>query len=241
MLLLGIDLETITFEEAGDRCIAEIGAALWDTDICAPVGILSVLVNEPDRPTVSENVTQLTGLTEETIIKFGWVPSEQRDGVSHQLIYMLNLADYFVAHNGTNFDKPILKTFLAKYYYGEWDTTWIDTCIDIEYPVTCTNKNLTYLCGFHGFVNPFPHRAITDVLSMLKILTQYPLDRVVEVAESPLVRVIASVSYENRQQAKDHKFYWNPEKKIWYLDTKKIFLEGKTFPFGINIIKPTKD
>ena len=41
---------------------------------------------------------------------------------------------------------------------------------------------------YHGFLNPFPHRAVTDVMSMLKIASQYDLDRMADLAKLPHCR-----------------------------------------------------
>lgn len=90
----------------------------------------------------------------------------------------------------------------------------------------------------HGFINPFPHRAVTDVLSMLKIVSQYPTDRMIELAKSPTIKVIAKLQAPNWSNKKEvnefnkiknkvsqSKFKWEPSQKIWFRNYPKILID----------------
>ena len=93
----------------------------------------------------------------------------------------------------------------------------------------------------HGFINPFPHRALTDVLSMLKIASNYEFDRIGQLALSPKVLLVADLkapNWRNKDEVEEFnsiknkvskaKFKWNPDNKTWSKVFPKILLdEGK--------------
>ena len=87
--------------------------------------------------------------------------------------------------------------------------------IDIPYPSVIRTRSLTALCAEHGFLNPFPHRALFDVAAMFKLLSNYDINRIVEIAKTPIIWIRARVSYDARQKAKDEKFMWDPNNKFW--------------------------
>ena len=62
---------------------------------------------------------------------------------------------------------------------------------------------------------------------MLKIhqLGDYGWNRVCAMAKSPLLHVVAHVSYMENQKAKDFKFMWNPENKTWWKELKQLRFE----------------
>ena len=39
---------------------------------------------------------------------------------------------------------------------------------DVPYPETIATRKLTYLAADHGIVNPFAHRALFDVITMMQ-------------------------------------------------------------------------
>ena len=83
----------------------------------------------------------------------------------------------------------------------------------------------------HGFLNPFPHRAVTDALTMLKLAGMYDWDETIKRSKSPIRTLIANVSFENKDLAKSAGFHWIAETKQWMLDIKECDLERTTFEF----------
>ena len=69
-------------------------------------------------------------------------------------------------------------------------------------------NNLNYLAADHGFINPFAHRAIFDVLTMFKVLENYDLNKIVENSKEEKVNLIAQVSYSERNKAKALGYKW---------------------------------
>jgi len=242
MRLLGIDLETTGLDiETLD--VLEIGAILWDTERQAPLAVMNHLINEPGVE-VPELITILTGIRQEDL-RLGL---SQEEAYS-DLVAWADEADYLVAHNGTNFDVPIIKRDLAELNMI-MEKNWIDTSIDIDFPTT--TRKLTHLAAEHNFINPFAHRAFSDVLTMLKVLSNYDIDEVVENSKQPLVEVQACTLEPWKDPAPDGKketdlakargYRWNPQRKMWVKNIRKsgLALEQQHGEFGIIVLGETK-
>lgn len=215
MRLLGLDLETTGVNFEKDRVI-EIGLVLWDTDLNMPLQMYSEFICEPDRPGKDTDHV-LTEIPDSVLKEFGI--DMEMNGDAALLFDVINKmvleADYIVAHNGNQFDKIMLQNFFDRYGERFPALPWIDTLTDINYPPHCVSRNLMYLAAFHGFVNPFPHRALFDVMTMFQILKHYNIEEIIERSQMIDVTVQAIVSFDNKELAKAQKFQWNPEKKIW--------------------------
>lgn len=226
MLLLGIDLEIgnpFNEEDGSNRkdentWLTEVGAVLYDTEMDnTPVKIYSEIVNEGKG--VSQEAQDYTGITPEIVEAYGSDPKS----VAVDMRRLLSKADFVVAHNGERADKPWLKHFLLRHLPKEaWEgftpPHWIDTMTDIEYPSTCVQRSLGYLNSYHLILNSFPHRAATDVMSMMSILFKYDLDRVIKVSTSPKVLLKAIAPVDSASNKKPYFTAGTPEYKemeIW--------------------------
>lgn len=232
MLILGLDFESDHFDPETTK-VTELGLVLWDTVRSQPVEIYSSLVKEVGREPLSQIIQDITGIDDDMIETYGRSPYD----VISSFLSMYSKADYVLAHNGTNFDRPLMRNFLGRYLSeGEKKLLtpkhWLDSLTDIEYPATCSHKNMTYLQGFYKVVNPFAHRAVTDVLTMLTIVDKnFVWDDIIEISHSPTTRFIAEVDYHNRDVAKDAGFKWDAAKRIWFKDMKQIFIDRKNVTF----------
>lgn len=237
MLLLGLDFETTGLDPVNDR-ITEIGACLWDTDRAQPVQLLQLFCNDGGVP-ISEEITKLTGITQRDLDMHG--------GETHMALSMLNLlidkAEAVVAHNGNNFDKLFYEKSCARVIVKPAEKIWIDTAQDIPYPPEITTRKLKHLAVEHGFMNPFAHRALFDVVTMLRVLSHYDIFEVLKYAQAPLVTVRAMVSYDNRQLAKDRRYQWDGGKKIWTKQLRDFQLEKEKAeaPFQVVTISDTSN
>jgi DNA polymerase III subunit epsilon len=231
VLLLGLDFETTGLVDAS---ATEVGMAFWDTDLRAPIKLTGYLV-DPGPDVVWETITpemralglltaaEVSGITPELCAKYG-VPD--LTGLK-QLLSWYRIADAIVAHNGHEFDYPLLERWAKKYGLELPDKLRIDTMCDIELPPK-TIKKLVYMAADHGFLNPFPHRALFDVMTMLRIMDQYDLDKIIEAAKSPILIVKALVSFADNFKARARGFhaqYENGKFKMWSLVVKECFLE----------------
>jgi DNA polymerase-3 subunit epsilon len=221
MLLLGLDFETGgSFEKPlEENFITEVGAVLWDTEAGCPVKMMNKLVYQGKA--IAEEATQYTGITNEMIAKHGY----QLDTVLTELLSMAQEAEYIVAQNGLMFDRPLLKQELGVINMAEMNPKhlWLDTTCDVPYPKNC----------FHLILNCFPHRAVTDVLTMMSVLDKYDLQTVIRNASQPTLLVRALVAYDQRDLAKKAGFYWEPKDKFWLKSIRKPeyvdFQAGLTF------------
>jgi DNA polymerase-3 subunit epsilon len=221
MLLLGIDFETGgSFEKPlEENWITEIGAVLWCTEAQQPVRMMNVLINQ-ERDSFPEAI-EYTGITNEMLKKYG----SQLAPILKSLMALYAQADFIVAQNGLMFDKPLLNQELYASGMGELKSygtkLWLDTTCDVSYPANCRNTNLTYLAGFHLILNCFPHRAVTDVLTMLTVLSRYDINEVIRNASEPTYLVRAMTNFDQKELAKKAGFYWEPKDKLWLKNMRK--------------------
>lgn len=223
MRILGIDLETTGLDTQKDH-ITEIAWALWDTEMKAIVHMESHFVTLPDGVVYSPELAKLTGFNADVVKEFGIGLDYALDHL-HDLMLSCNV-NFFCAHNGLNFDKPFLLSVCERSSFSRSKAMfekvpWIDTKIDLPLSYTPKSTSLSYMAADHGFLNPFAHRALFDVVTMLKILSQYDEKVVTENAVHPMVRLVAKVSYDNRQMARDAGFSWDGERKEWFMSVRE--------------------
>lgn len=238
MILLGIDLETDGLDPKMNG-ILEVGAVLYDWDTKNPVKILSEFI-DPDYAgnsnagyTVPAEITELTGITTDIIEKYGCFDVD----VMRSLKTLADDADFYVGHNCNAFD--------ALFLGGTWERLsmnfpqpWLDTSIDIKYPPLIKTRNLRHLAAEHGFLNPFPHRAVFDVLTMFKVMEHYDLDAIIARSKEPVLFVQALVSFEEKDLAKERGYHWCAPKKIWWRSWKSSDFEADKFecPFRTQLL-----
>lgn len=219
MKILGLDFETTGFDPKVDRII-EVGACLYDWDAQLPIQILSSFVY-PEMP-IPEEITKITGITNDLVVDYGRPEKE----VCADLDYLIDAADYVMAHKA-DFDKGF---FDAAANRGEFSSAtlgkpWVCSMNDIKYPERITTRNLGYLAAEHGFVSPFRHRAVFDVLTMLKVASGYDLDAIIARSKEPTLIVQALVSFEEKELAKARGYMWCAPKKIWWRTWKQSDFE----------------
>lgn len=234
--ILGIDFETTGLDLKEDR-ITEVGMVLWDIPSRTPVQISGFLVKTP-KP-ITEEITKLTGITRELLDAFG----KSEDQAFRAIENAFFPADYIMAHNGGDFDKPLLENWAsrrveeAKTAISLPAKTWIDSKTDLPAAAYKKSAALTYMAADHGFVYD-GHRAVNDVLAMLKILSFYDVETVIERAKQPTIHVQALVSFDTNKLAKDRGYHWKPETKQWIKPVKanEVEQEQKEAGFKIRIL-----
>jgi DNA polymerase III epsilon subunit-like protein len=228
MRLLGLDLETTGFDFKNDY-ITEIGAVLWDTETQRPERIMSNLVLNEETPQLTDEIVQITGITQSML---------EAHGEPFELVYRRDLmhiaeeADYVVAHNAIGFDKPFLTEECNKFGTSMLPHHWIDTSVDVPYPDRVKTRKLVHLAAEHGFLNPFAHRAVFDVLTMMKVLSQYNIEDVVRLSKEPAVTLQALVSYDNRTLASARGYRWKADTKQWLKNLKESQVEKEVKECG---------
>lgn len=205
MIIAGIDFETSGLLPQTDRVI-EVGAVLWDTNEDSQLWMISDFVIDSTTPDpLDPEITRITGITNEMLRKYGKHPIP----VFSALNDMIYQSEAVVAHFGTDFDKKFYEAEMQRHELKVCERTWIDTAIDLPFPEHIKTRNLMHLAAEHGFLNPFPHRAVYDVLTMLKIFECYDAKAALEYARQPIVIAQALVSFDDREKAKARSYQWN--------------------------------
>ena len=112
---------------------------------------------------------------------------------------------------------------------------WIDTRFDIPYPKQMFIRNAEYVEAQHSLVNPFPHRAVFDVMTMLQLLAKYDIQEVAARSKSPTILVKAQVSKDDREKAKQRGYRWEKETTSWVKHIKEIDLETERADAGFQV------
>ena len=247
-LICGLDLETTGLD--AETChITELGYIVKQTYTKKPMIMVSQLCYDETtygKEPVPTEITELTGITNDLLL--GW--GEPIGSVLSHFLTVTREVDFFVAHNGHNFDRPFLLRKL-KEYLPDADQThpvfnpakWLDSQADIEHKGR--SNSLSYVAADMGFLNPFPHSALFDVATMLKIVERFDFAAIVERAKIPWVVVQAHVSYDNRELAKARRYRWeepgNGKKyqKSWVkmLKADKVDAEAELPGFKVSVLE----
>lgn len=220
MRILAIDTETTGLDINNDNII-ELGYALYEWGVQAP--LLTIGHFLIPRGAIPRESTEITGITNDNCQEFG---TTQYEGFERLIeVVEKHRVDYYLAQNGLMFDKPMLEQNFIRNGLTLPERVWIDTKIDLPLKKPLKSMHLNYMAAEHGFLNPFPHRALFDAMTCAKILQQYDIDKVLESAKSPMIEIRAVVSYEERQLAKDAGYRWDGERKFWVKNLKEIYLE----------------
>ena len=225
MKILGIDTETTGLDPKKDS-ITEIGLVLYDTEMRAPVRISGFLVK---GGLITEEITRITGITQAAVDTYGYSAESSKAAFAT----FARQADYFCAHNA-----PFDNGFLAAGGYITPDVAkWIDTRTDLPPEAYKLGKSasLKYLCADHGFLYE-AHRAVSDVLAMLKLMAMYDIEAIVTRSQIPNVEVRASVSFDDRLLAKERGYYWKAELKQWRKPMKLDEVQAEKDSAGFPVI-----
>jgi len=231
LYMMGVDVETTGLSCETDQII-EFAFSIWDMRTKKPVLMRSDLIRH-DGLEVPPNITDITNITTKDITSWGEYPS---------LVYVEFLKyaqdmDFLVAHNAP-FDKGFIFHHLKEFGVEETigHIPWIDTVSDVPWK-TDGSRKLGYLAYDHNFINPFSHRALFDVCTMMKLLSEYDIDEVVRRHKIPTKKVIANVSFQDKDLAKERGFKWDGENKQWWMNMKEDELKSELYPFKTTVLE----
>jgi DNA polymerase-3 subunit epsilon len=227
MLIAFFDFETTGVDPAQDR-VTEFGAALYSTGRKRVVMAEQYLVEQ--ETAIPKEASECSKIDKPMCDQFGLVSADA-------LARLQNYFDQAEAVAGTNifdFDMPLYRNWCIREGEEPIERLIIDAKTD--FPET-EYKKLQYMCADRGFLNPFPHAALPDAWSSLRIFEGENLEKVLERARSPRVYVKAHVSFDTNSLAKKRKYVWSPApNKIWYKIMKEVDfqIEGNEAPFDIS-------
>ena len=122
--------------------------------------------------------------------------------------------DYIVAHNGRGFDKLFYETHCLALNMEPVTLHWLDTKVDIEWPFK--SSSLFYIGAELGFLNPFQHDALSDVLCTEKILVEAErrgiikdIHSFVEYSLVPEIIIQSSADFHTKDAAKGLGYRFN--------------------------------
>jgi DNA polymerase-3 subunit epsilon len=230
MLIAFFDFETTGTDPSQDR-ITEVGALLYTTTFKRVVMAEQFLVE--GYVDISAKITELTKVNKPMVDKFGLMSA---DGLARLQNYF-DMAEAVGGMNITDFDIPVYKNWCLREGEEPIERLIIDTMTDLPGVVT---RALPYMAADAGFLNPFPHSALPDAWTALRLVEGHDIEKVLERARSPRVYLKAHVTFDTNYLAKDRKYRWTPERKMWYKVVKEIDveLEGKEAPFDISRTEP---
>jgi DNA polymerase III epsilon subunit-like protein len=192
--------------------IVEVGAILYSTGMKRQLEAASWLVKTPN--TITEEITGITGLTNAAVAKFGYASEDALDS----LLWMAERADYWIGQNVIRFDKRFLEAWCKRHGKELKEKLWIDTRTDLP---NTESKHLGYMAADKGFLNLFPHSALADCQTVLKLTEFYNFDEILERAKQQSVVVRSHQKFEDNELAKKLKFRWVSTLKVWAKDCKE--------------------
>lgn len=238
MLWLGIDFETTGLNRETDR-ITEIGVVLWEAQERVILSCLSTFVWDDSYPEYTKEALALMDCSLANLKKHSMTPGE----AFNILLPLVQKADFLVGHNAKNFDKLMFEAELSRQRKVLKDPMhWIDSSVDVPYPDKIATRKLVHLAAEHKFLNPYAHRAVTDVLTMLTIMSQYDPNLIARLSVEEDMLCIANVSYDDRDKAKERGYRWNGSCKRWEKLIKEslVVSEQQAAPFKIHVIREQK-
>lgn len=234
MIWLSFDVETTGLDVNNDRVI-EVGAILYSTGQHRILESAGFLV-KTDVP-ISKEVTDITHIHPVALDKFGYESKAALDNV----LVMAHLADAIIGHNILRFDKRVVEAWCIREHRTIDNGPYVEKLhIDTMTDLPQEGKKLSYMAleAPKPFINPFPHAAITDALTVICLADQYDTDLIVKRAKSPTLVVQSHQVRNANDDAKKFKFRWNPDRKIWWKAIKAIDFEEyqkHNMPFEISV------
>jgi DNA polymerase III subunit epsilon len=151
-------------------------------------------------------------------------------------------ADYTVAFNA-EFDSDVVNKFFPNLIC----VPWLCAMRDFDWGYHTINSHggykLTDLALWLGIGISTVHRAGDDVRLLVECLNRHQnLPKLVEdaimLAQSPMVKIKALVSYEDRHLASKAKFTWDGDGRIWHKSIRECLLCDfvKTLDFEVRVI-----
>ncbi len=215
-MYIGYDYETQGFSAEKDAP-TELGLVMFNEN-GEELQSLNFIIKSPLTKPQPKEIVDLTGITDEMIEKEGVLESE----VVAQIVPLLKDSKALFAYNA-QFDTQFLKAMLARNGVDTLGIPVICAMRQVDYPKRFTCKKLSHLAFDHGIVGDAKdaHRAIHDVRLMIKLLSIYGIEKIVQDSKEPRVklRMTTEKPWEDggvsNAFAKEAGFKFEPSSKKW--------------------------
>lgn len=212
---LGLDLETTSLDTEKAK-ITEVGLIRCSLPGFHPIDVHSWLVTQ-SADDIEPDAMACNGIDAVTLATYGY----GEGAVLTRLGKLMEDVDYIIAYNGRAYDKKVYETNCRRLGIAPVEKPWLDPLEDIDFPVTIHGRKLVHVTAEHGFVNPFPHRAVFDVVAMLKLCSMYDTDTLITNANTPRVELEALVTFAQKDLAKRLRYQWDVGTKRWIKSVRK--------------------
>lgn len=227
MILLSFDVETTGVDVNNDRVI-EVGAILYSTGQHKALESAGYLVKTDIQ--IPPEVTALTGIHPAACERFGYDSGSALDNV----LVLAEMADAIVGQNIVRFDKRVLENWCKREKRQLPEKFYIDTMTDLP---GFEGRKLTLMAAeapVKPFLNLFPHSALADCQTVLTLLEQFDLEKVIERAKSPSVVLQSHQARNENDVVKKARFRWSPLHRIWWKNVKNIDIPTLQYPFEVS-------
>jgi DNA polymerase-3 subunit epsilon len=223
-----LDCETDGLDPRTCRII-EIAVTLYDLKLAMPIASFAALARGDSNAAEHINCIPVASLAEAFEQERLWVA----------VCDLLANADCIMAHSAA-FDRSFVEAsegFKSVVHGSYLNLPWVCTLNHVQWPGKRTRNDLTSLALSLGVPVIAAHRAATDVDILCRILTRVSelgtdLQKLIGDALAPRQRVMALVSFEQKDKAKAAGFTWEAGKKRWVREVKV----GDTFEFRTRVI-----
>ena len=217
MRVLLVDLETSGLSWDEGHRVVEVAAALYDTKYASVIEQFSALIKHHEN-----GAEHINGIPVGLLMEHGDEPAPVWD----RMLRLSSEAECHVAHRA-EFDRGFTEKSLGELagnsLLENWDPKkpWVCSKSDIEWPNKLRGDHLVQVALGLGLGVSAAHRALVDVDTMARCFTRLAqmgieLEPLFRRAMRPKTRVVALVSYDQRQIAKDAGFFWDDKRREWY-------------------------
>lgn len=233
MRLLCFDLETTGLLEDETALPVELAWVIWDTTGYNRIVAAQSMLIEHETP-VPEAPVALHGIDHKLTSDMGWDPRSALESFANDV----SICDGLLTRNGVGFDWPMLCRLMDKVGFGMSKPPIIDDYLDIPYPASFRGNSLSYVAADHGFLNPFPHTALGDAMTLVRVMQvgKYDMHEALQSAMNQAIKVRAALTYDDKVIAEKSKFKWDPKTSVWQRSMRKHKYDAAEYPFKTDFV-----
>lgn len=216
-----IDVETTGLDSSVDQII-EIGILEFMMLDGMPPSISRMYGSLQDPGiAISPEIEKITGISSQHVAG---------QSVDWRLVAsMLAQAKIVIAHN-MEFDRGFIR---ARRELSEVHPHWGCSIRHVDWKAKgASSLALNYLAADHGFINPFPHRALFDCATTFRLISPH-IGELIPTSYLKSYRIDALNSpFEKKDMLKEQGYRWDSQRRVWHktileshLEREREFLE----------------